>query len=288
MNSRLWFINHPVFHERILAFLARYQERFHVILYGFALMGNHYHLLANFPERNKAQFFRCFNSMIARLTQSFVKEFEGGKLWHRRVRTEEVGKDRNDILNSFFYIALNPVSSGLVSKISDYESYNSFHDAVTSRKRKFKIFNREDYNNRKRYNKKLTEADCMTEHTLQFSRLPGYEDLPAEEYIRMMKAELERRRGETIKERQAQGLGFASKEALSKQRPGAKPKNTKTAGRNSKRPLILSRSVEVRRAFYNWYWPMRAAYKEASKRFRAGDLNVGFPTGTYRPIVFSG
>jgi REP element-mobilizing transposase RayT len=283
VNSRLWFVNNPVLHQRILAFLARYQERFNVILYALVIMGNHYHLLAEFPEENKSDFYRCFNSIVARLTKRYVEEFEGGPLWARRARSQEVGKTREDILNRFFYEVLNPVKSGLASKISDYDGYNSFHHSITGRTQTFEIFNREDYNNRKRYNKHLTPADCVSKHTLKFSRLPGFEDMPQDEYIKMMKAELERRRGELIKERQAEGLGFVPKEVLRAQKPGSKPKTTKTSERTSKRPLILTGSREVKQAFNDWYWPMRAAYKEASRRFRLGELTVEFPPGTYRP-----
>src|SRR5262249_46352326 len=109
MNSRLWFINNMLLVDRILAFLARYQEIYGVIIYGFILMGNHYHLLARFPKGNKAAFFRDFNSIIAKLTGTCAKNFEGGKLWGRRVRSQVV-PNPTDIKERFFYAALNPVS----------------------------------------------------------------------------------------------------------------------------------------------------------------------------------
>ena len=285
MNSRLWFVGTPELQDRIQAFLARYQEMYGVVIYGFIIMGNHYHLIAKFPLMNKAAFFKAFNSMIARLTNTAVEQFEGGKLWARPVRSQPIG-DELDIKDRFFYAALNPVGAGLVRKLSEYKSYNSFNDAITGKKRKFKIFHREDYNNRKRSNSKLTHAECTSEHTLTYSRLPGYEQMSHADYVKVMSKELEVRRVFVVEQRLKDGRGFATAEALSKLRPGAKPKSTKTSTRHSKRPLILTRLFELRTKYLRWYFDLRERYQEASRRFRAGELSVAFPTGTYRPPSF--
>jgi REP element-mobilizing transposase RayT len=124
MNSRLWFINNSKLVGRILAYLAKYQETYGVVIYAFVIMGNHYHLLAKFPRRNKALFFRDFNGIIAKLVSRHVREFEGGKLWARRVRSQVV-PNPEDIKDRFFYAALNPVNAGIARKLSEYEAYNS-------------------------------------------------------------------------------------------------------------------------------------------------------------------
>ena len=147
MNSRLWFINSPKLQERICAYLAKYQEIYEVIIYAFIIMGNHYHLLARFPKCNKRAFFKDFNSIIALLTDSYVEEFEGGKLWGRRVRSQVVG-DASDVMDRFFYTVLNPVGAGICNKISDYTGYNCFHDAAHGINREYEIIDFKDYNNR--------------------------------------------------------------------------------------------------------------------------------------------
>lgn len=286
MSSKLWFVNNQKLHERIVAFLARFQEMYGVELFAFIIMGNHYHLLARFPRRNKRLFCQALNSMIARLTATHVEEFEGGKLWARPVRAQALG-DHKDALHWFFYIALNPVGAGLCRKISEYNGYNSFRDALTGRKRRFRIFLRELYYNRKRRNPSITEEACTVEHTLRFSRLPGYESLDRKDYERMLLSELEARRQKIISDRLAAGKGFATPSSLRECTPGMSPHSTKTSTRTSKRPLILTLCEELKREFLGWYFDLRARYREASRRFREGDLLVTFPPNTYRPTTFS-
>ena len=285
MNSKLWFIKNRKLEERLLAFLARYKERYQIDLFAFQMMGNHYHLLARFPKMNKAKFTRDFNAIFAKLTATHVKEFGGGKLWARPVRSQSVGNE-SDVMDRFFYAALNPIGAGLCKKLSEYTTYCSFDDAITGRKRTFRILNREDYNNRKRYNPRLTLAECTTEHTLNYSRLPGYENVPHKQYTKMMRDELEQRRGVLIQKRLAEGKGFATPEELLKLVPGTAPRSTKTSTRHSKRPLILTACMETRRLFLEWYFELRAKFKIASKRFRAGDFGAEFPSGTYRPPMY--
>ncbi|MBP9838206.1 MAG: transposase [Proteobacteria bacterium] len=286
INSRLWFVNNKLLEHKILAFLAKYQEKYQITIYGFILMGNHYHLIAKFPNENKASFFRSFNAIVAKLTNSLVGEYEGGKLWARRVRVQVLPND-DDILHWFYYLVLNPVSSGLVSKISDYESYNSFSDCTKGRVRKFKLVDWSDYRNRVRYNSVLKPNDCLREYKLTYSRLPGFEKLSQKEYAVILHKQMEERRAKLLLERQSQGKSLPSKKYLTQQVPGQRPKNTKTSKRDSYRPLVLTLCKETKQTFLSWYFSLLSKYKNISEQYRRGIRNVIFPNGTYRPFSYS-
>ena len=281
-NSRLWFINARQLEERILAYLAKYQSDYKVILYNFILMGNHYHLSAQFPHANKSAFMRSFNSIIAKLTKSYCEAFEGGTLWARRYRDQAL-LEPSDIEHWCFYSALNPVSSGLTKRARDYSGYNSFSDGAAGKSRKFKIIDWADYNNRKRYNSRLTPDDCATEYHLTFSRLPGYEKFPPSAYRTLMNTKLECRQTKLVEERLKNGEGFSTKEFLKRTIAGAKPQSTKTSSRSTKRPLVLTLSANAREKYLEWYFGILNWFKEASKRYLLGVLDVQFPPGTYRP-----
>jgi len=285
MNSRLWFINNPKLVERILAYLAKYQETYGVVIYAFVIMGNHYHLLAKFPRKNKAAFFRDFNGIIAKLVFRYVREFEGGKLWARRVRSQVV-PNPEDIKDRLFYAALNPVSAGIARKLSEYESYNSFRCALYDRRKTFKVVDWERYNSRRRFNERLTPKDFTREYTLEYTRLPNFENLQKPEYVKKMLQELEKRRQVIVEKRIREGNGFATREITQKQLPGAKPRCTKSSTRNSHRPLVLTLCRETKQRFLEWYFSLRRSYILASKKFRAGELTTIFPAGTYRPSNF--
>ena len=126
-GSRLWLVNNKQLLDSILGVLAKYSIKYKAILYGFIVMGNHYHLLAQFPERNKALFMRDFNSALARVVGRYVKQHGRRSVWARRYSCQALTR-AEDVRNWFFYVALNPVSSGIVQDVSNYLSYNSFED----------------------------------------------------------------------------------------------------------------------------------------------------------------
>lgn len=287
INSRLWFIRNRRLTRKILAFLAKYQEKYGVIIYGFVLMGNHYHLLAKFPRGNKSIFLKAFNAIIPKLTKSNVKSFEDGKIWARRARPIAVPLNK-DILNYFFYLCLNPVYAGLLKNIKDYDLYSSFFDAVGGISRKFEITDLEKFNSRKRYNKKLKKADFTKTYTLTYSRLPGFEEMEQKEYEALMYKRLNKETHKVIKQREEEGKGFLGLSKLLKIKVGSKPRETKTSTRKSKRPLFLCSCEETLKACLDWYFAMLDAYKKASKRYLAGNLEVNFPPGTYKPVIPSG
>ena len=280
--SRLWFVNNEKLELKIRAYLAKYVSDYGAIVYGFILMGNHYHLLASFPRGNKAKFLRDFNSMVARLTQRMAKDYDGGRLWARRARSQFV-LEVEGVENWFFYAALNPIASGLGQKLSDYPGYNSFSDAITGRTQTFKIVDWTDYNNRSRTNQKLTIEECTHTYEMKYARLPGYEHLSHSEYREVMLKKFETRRQEILKIREEKGQAFATREQLLQTIPGAKPRSTKTSTRNTNRPLCLTLCSEARKTFLKWYFAFVEDYRAASRKFRDGDFSVIFPEGTYRP-----
>jgi REP element-mobilizing transposase RayT len=282
IGSKLWFVNNPPLEEKIKAFLAKYANEYGALLYAFVLVGNHIHIEAKFPQRNRSAFIRDFNSMVARLVNTHCDTFIDGRLWARRARTQVVPNDE-DVLHWFFYAALNPVSSGLVERISDYPSYNSFSDAIAGITQTYKLVDWTDYNNRRRYNSKLTIKECTHSYELRYERLPGYEDMSRQEYKKLMLTELEKRRVEAVEKRRLAGKGFAGEKALKATVPGSCPHSTKTSMRHSRRPLVLTLCKVTRAQFLEQYFNLLRWYKDASKQFRGGELLVEFPPRTYRP-----
>ena len=284
--SRLWFINDRKLQQKIVAFLAKNQQKYGVLIYALIIMGNHTHMVAKFPNANKAAFFQAFNSMIAALVRSMVPHYGSGKLWARPPKYQ-VLPENADIEHWFLYAGLNPVRSGLTQNYTEYDTFNSIHHAITGKELDFKLVNWTAYHNAKRVNKDVSPNNYEETYTLTFSRLPGYEHLSQREYVKMMEAKIEKRRCEMIEERLAEGKSFAGKEMLAGMTQGDKPKSTKTSTRTSKRPLVLTLNPEARKIYVDRYFCLLAAFREASHRYRNGALSTKFPPGTYRPPLFS-
>lgn len=283
-NSLLWFVNNGRLEHNILAFAAKYRERYGVKVYGLAIEGNHIQGPALFPNMNRASFMRDFNSSVARAVERLVPQYPGGGLWARRYSSEFLPGEE-DVENWFFYTVLQAVQDGLVQKISEYPGYNCFHDAIYGIKRSFKVVRWTDYNAAKRHGADVNIKDYTDIVTLQYERLPGYEHLSQREYANLMMQKLEERRIAIVNDRLAKGLGFVGREALLRVEPGSAPRHTKTSTAFDPRPRVLSVCPKRRAACKAWYFGKYFAYKDSSRRYRSGELNVEFPEGTYRPYL---
>ncbi len=282
-NSELWLINNNKLENVILGNLAKFTTKHKVKLFGFAIEGSHLHGLAEYPECNRAAFKRDLNSMVAKSVAKHAPNYPGGRLWARRYSAEHT-PEADDIEEKFFYIALQPIQDGLVDKLSEYPGYNFFHDAVSGIKRKFKVVRWGEYNERRRWDKKVNIKDYTDEYVLKYTRLPGYERLSQAEYKKLMYEKLEKRRIEIIAKRNKPAVG---QKTLLNKTPGTPAKNPKVSGRYTHRPRILSRRTDTRKAFVAWYFSIYFDYKDASKRYRRGEKNVKFPPGTYKPPIFT-
>lgn len=285
-NSELWFANNPELENAILGYAAKYQLRYGIELYAFAIEGNHIQFPAEFPKLNRAHFMRDLNSNVARAVPRLVSSYPGGKLFERRYSGEHIPHHKDDIEEKFFYTVLQCVQDGMVPRISEYPFYNCFHDAVWGIERVFKVMNWTAYNAARRRNKFVPKKDYEEEYTLRYKRLPGYEHLTQREYARMMHKKLEKRRQKIVAEREAKGLGFLGRERLLEIIRGSLPHNTKKSTRTSHRPRVLSVCDDRRAAAKDWYFQMYRDYKKASAKFREGDLLTPFPPGTYRPSLW--
>ena len=229
---------------------------------------------------------RDLNSSTARAVPRYTPHYPGGKLWARRYSNEFLPA-AEDLEEYFFYIALQAVQDGLVEKISEQPGYNFFHDAVWGIKRQKKVMNWSAYYEAKRSNSKVNTKDYLTENTLEYKRLPGYEELTQRQYATLMYKKLEQRRVELVRSRYRSGKGFAGKATLLKKVQGSTPYKTKKSTADSHRPRVLCVCPKRRAQALNWYFSIYYEYKTASKLYSEGCLEVEFPPGTYRPCRFA-
>ena len=267
-----------------MGYCAKFSERYAVGLYALAIEGNHLHQLADYPNGNRAAYQRDLNACVARAVPRYVPSYPGGGLWSRRYSGEYV-PGAEDIEEYFFYVVLQPVQDGLVDRISEYPGYNCFCDAVNGISRKFKVVDWAAYNEARRWRADVRLSDYVETVELRYRRLPGYEQLSPEQYRRVMYEKLEARRQRIIAERQ--GRPAAGRRAIQARRPGSRPRHSKTSQRYSHRPRVLSVCPERRARARAWYFDIYWAFREASRSFRAGNLTVNFPPGTYRPHLFN-
>ncbi len=235
-----------------------------------------------FPKCNRRDFYRDLNARIAEIMRNSQPDFPGGHLFERRYSEQALGEDA-DAIEQFAYCAPQPVQSGLSERVSDYPGYNSMHDAICGIEQKYKILDKAKYKAARKRNPCVCRDNYTTEVTLKYDRLPGHEDTPRKEYEKILREFIEKKRVEIVRTLKESGHTFLTEKELRKVKPGTLAKNPKKSSRNSFRPLVLSRSPIAKKNYLEWYFTIYKQYKEAVKKYLAGDFTVEFPPGTYRP-----
>jgi REP element-mobilizing transposase RayT len=286
MNSEIWLSISNEMTTNILGLIAKYKTKYQIKIQSLAIQGNHIHMTIESQMGKRAAFMRDLNSKIARDMKRFVPSYRGGKLWGRRYSNEFMPHE-DDLEEKFFYVALQSVQDGLTENIEDYPGYNSFFDAIYGIAREYKFINWAKYNDAKRWDPKVSITEFTEYYILEFDRIPGYENFTQEEYAAMMLQKFNERKQVLIAKRLEEGKGFAGPEAVQNVVPGSKPRSTKTSTISSIRPRVISVCKKRLKKAEAWYLSIYYLYKEASKSYRAGNLSAAFPSGTYKPYVYS-
>jgi len=114
-----------------LDLLGRFVQRFHLHLFAFCLMPNHYHLFLRTPKANLAEAMKWLNATYtARINR---RQRRAGHLFQGRYKSVLVA-DEAHWFHLSVYLHLNPVRAGLVENPADYE-WSSCRDYILPRSR---------------------------------------------------------------------------------------------------------------------------------------------------------
>lgn len=117
-NNRQPIFKTAVDREYLLGLLYDNARKFDVVVHGYVLMGNHFHLLVT-PKTDAG-----LPGMMQAVGRSYVRYFNdlherSGTLWEGRYRSTLIQTDRY-LLACMAYMDLNPVRAGLVAEAGDY------------------------------------------------------------------------------------------------------------------------------------------------------------------------
>src|SRR3990172_4154613 len=117
-------------YKKFLSYLKKAKEKYGVVLHGYVLMTNHYHLLMETPEANLSKVMHYLNGSYT--TYINVKRKRSGHLFQGRFKSITV--DRDSYLGELSrYIHLNPVRAGIVAKPEDYP-HSSYHAYLSGKR----------------------------------------------------------------------------------------------------------------------------------------------------------
>jgi len=112
-------------YEKFKQYVEAAKNKFGLILHAYVLMTNHYHLIAETPEKNLSKIMHFINGSYT--TYVNIKRKRSGHLFQGRYKAILVDKD-NYLLELSRYVHLNPVRAGIATKPEDYphSSYRSY------------------------------------------------------------------------------------------------------------------------------------------------------------------
>ncbi|MCD6571407.1 MAG: transposase, partial [Deltaproteobacteria bacterium] len=119
-------------YQKFLEILSELSQRYHAIIHGYVLMGNHYHLLIETPDGNITRVMHFLN---ATYTGYFNKKYKRvGHLFQGRYKGFVIEKE-SYLVSVSRYIHLNPKRAGLVKRPEEYK-WSSYPDYIGKGKKK--------------------------------------------------------------------------------------------------------------------------------------------------------
>lgn len=246
--------------------IARYAGILGVKILAVSVLSNHYHLLILCPRGNADEFEENINREIARrLNWKLHRE---GRFWSRRYSDQEVMTE-DDLLEAFLYVSTNATRHGMVEDPAAWPGLSSYKQSITEKPETFPFHH---------YSAKEGE-EKVTYHTLELTPLPQFEKLPKKERILKTEQAFEERTKTLVKDRLDRGKGFLGVANIKAQSPFDKPLSVA----RSPRPPCYTKDKAIRREFLKAEAQRQDAFKNASMRYRLGELEVGFPEFTFKP-----
>lgn len=256
--------------------VAKYQEQFGIIIYAYTFLGNHYHLLLRAPRGNLWLFEQAINREIAKRIN--WKRKRRGHFWGHRYNDPEV-LEASDALEGLLYVVCNAVSHGLVDHPKHWPGLNCFWQLKDGRDRFFPFTDYTEYGRAKRKYGHARLDDFKSVYPLKLSPLPELERLSIQEQNDFLSPLIEKRVQDIRTERKKAGQGFLGRKNILRQSPFSYPMEVK----RRPCPLCYTKSFEAKLRFMKSYFPWLEAYREASRKFRSGMLDVEFPPYSIRP-----
>jgi putative transposase len=110
--------------------LETLSSRFHINIYAYVLMGNHYHLLLQTTEKNLSKSMQWFGTSYTRYYN--LNNRTGGHLFQGRFKSILV-ENETYLLRLSYYIHCNPLRAKIVKKLKDYQWSSYLYYAYTKK-----------------------------------------------------------------------------------------------------------------------------------------------------------
>ena len=251
--------------EYVVAVLT---QRYRIELHALCVMSNHVHDVASDPDGQIVEFRRDLHALLARAVNAMHGDFES--VWSREPTCRVTCVEPEDALDKIAYTMANPVAAHLVEHGHSWPGVRMAWPHKPRTVRRPPGFFRE-----------REEGGTWPETaTLELHRPPGYEHLSDEELAAVIRRALFEREESARKSARASGRRFLGRRQVLAQPRTSYPATSEM--RFGLRPTVAagSRWARIEKLREDRAWLDR--YEAAMARFRAGELSVNFPYGTWK------
>lgn len=265
------------------AALARAQELAPVHLHAAEFNIGHAHTMVSAigdQLTSIANFYRNAMSQIARRL-NWLQAREGHLLGGAMRLTP---CDDRQAAQKLLYALTNSVKDGLTPTVRHSPLFNTYRIQALGRTQLYWDIRFRDYHAAGGVrNPRLRLKDFIVWRQLEITPLPCFAGMKPEQIQTFVRKQVHEVEEEKAQEHKRQGRTFMAVSKLFEVDPKDKPKEPRKKG--ARQPLVHASSLEAEKAYEEKYNEVRQQHRVASIAFRAGDFEVEFPPGTYRPTI---
>lgn len=264
-SQRLYLLRpSPEVENLFLYCLAYAAKRNGIVIHSITVMGNHYHIVLTDTYGILPFFMMDLNRMIAKALNCRYGRWEN--FWAPGSYDRKVCVSPEDSLDRMVYTAANPTSAGLVEKVDQWPGLCTKPEDLDGRVLRA---TRPDFFFD-------PEGEMPDEMTLTLEPPPGCEDWDRDELIAYLRFRIEEREAEAF---QKYGGRFVGVTRILAMDPTDGPQTREP--RRNLRMRIAAKHTDQRIQCINELKEFERDHAEARDRWRAGDLEVVFPAGTW-------
>ena len=249
-------------------------KRTGVLVHGYAVMSNHYHLVVTDAEGNLPLFMGWLNKYVAKSINALLGRWEN--LFDNGKYSAVALRDEGAVRDKLAYTLSNPVEAGLVEKARDWPgcwSHPNLIDGAPIRAVRPRHFFRKS-------------GSAPTEVSLRLTKPPCFGQMSSRAFRRMLKGDIASRESKARIRMTRRGRGFLGVQAICAQSPFQRPDNREL--RRNINPRIACRDKWKRIEAIGQREVFLRRYRQAIAAWREGKKSAVFPAGTYWMRVYAG
>ncbi|MFH2007045.1 MAG: transposase [bacterium] len=247
--------------------LAHAAAEYGIMVHAFTVLSNHFHLVLTDPHGRLPEFMHWLDGYVARALNAHHGRWEN--FWAPGSYSHVVLETPDDVLDKMVYTLVNPVAAGLVPRAAKWPGLTSVkhHIGDTITIERPEIFFRPD-------------GPMPVDAELELIRPPGFEKTTDGKFEELLLEQLARKEDEVRTRFKLEGRRFAGVHAIRKIKPFDSPASREPRRRLN--PRIACKDTGLRIAAIERLKAFQNDYREAFRKWKAGNRRVVFPYGTYQ------